>query len=175
MARAMSYDTTGTVKDDEISSEQAQDLAYLAAAAADEPALPGQEPEQDTVPAVTPAESLAGAIQIAGMVAGVAGFPSVAEVWNQNAARGFSEKAVPVLSKYAWGGRILDFLGNGAGVEELALLMYAGPLVLATAAAARKDAAAKAEKSSSSGEHVSSGEPVASVPFVPMAEVNGNA
>lgn len=128
-----------------IGIEQAQDAAYLASLASQEQPLPGAEPEPEPVPSITPEQSLAGVLQIAGMAGAVMGFPSVAQVWNGEACAGFAEKAVPVLRKYAWGARILEFLENGSGVEELALLMYTAPLVVATVAAARKDAAARVQ------------------------------
>lgn len=138
--------TQEQVQHESIGIEQAQDAAYLANLAGQEPPLPGAEPEPEPQPSVTPEQSLAGVLQIAGMAGAVMGYPSVAEVWNGAACAGFAEKAVPVLRKYAWGARILEFLENGSGIEEMALLMYSAPLVLATVSAARKDAAALAEK-----------------------------
>jgi hypothetical protein len=125
--------------------QAARDLAMLQSMAAAEPALPGAEPEPEPLPAVTAEQSLAGVLQVAGMAGAVMGFPSVAAVWNVPACEGFAEKAVPVLRKHAWGARILDFLENGSGVEEIALLMYSAPLVVATVAAARADIAARVE------------------------------
>ena len=48
--------------------------------------------------------------------------------------------------KYPWGQRALDFLQTGAGVEEIALAMYAAPIVLATVQGAKKDLAKQAKK-----------------------------
>lgn len=125
----------------EMSQEQAADLARLAGMAEAE-RIPGaaQEPEPEPV-RVSVEDSLAGVFSIAGMLAGMAGMPSVAKIWTAEHARGLSEKAVPVLKKYAWGRRIIEFVETGAGVEELALLVYAAPLAMATVAAARADLA----------------------------------
>lgn len=88
---------------------------------------------------VDPAESLAGFLAVVGIAAGYAGFPKTASIWNPQTCKGLADKAVPVLVKYPWGARLLDFLQTGAGVEELALLAYAAPLVLATRAAVLED------------------------------------
>ncbi len=125
---------------EDIAPEQLADLAALeAVAAADIP--PGGETEAEPGPAVSSEESLAGLLVVGGMAAGMMGYKRVAAIWNEPACRGFSDRACPVLRKYSWGMRVLDFLDTGAGVEEMALLMYAAPLVLATMAAAKEDAA----------------------------------
>jgi hypothetical protein len=95
--------------------------------------------EQSAVAVIDPAESLAGALQVASIAAGYAGFPKAAAIWTPGTCRALADKAVPVLVKYPWGQRIIDFLQTGAGVEELALLATAAPLVMATIAAVRED------------------------------------
>jgi hypothetical protein len=86
-------------------------------------------------------ESLAGLLVVVSMAAGFAGFKKVAAVWNAETCRGFSGRAVPVLVKYTWGQRALDFLTSGDGVEEMALAAWMVPVVLATMAAVKSDMA----------------------------------
>jgi hypothetical protein len=126
----------------------AEDLQALAAEAAAIDAeaapaalaeVPGSQPEAPAAPQVDPAESLAGFLAILSIAAGYAGLDRTAAIWTPETCRGLADKAVPVLVKYAWGQRILNFLATGAGVEELALAAYAAPLVLATAAAVKDD------------------------------------
>lgn len=125
----------------EVSPEQAADFARLAGMAEAE-RIPGAAPEPEPEPVrMSAGESLAGVFNIAGMLAGMAGMPSVAKIWTPDAARGLSEKTLPVLQKYTWGRRIIEFIETGAGVEELALMVYAVPLVMNTVAAARADLA----------------------------------
>ena len=129
-------------ENNDLSQEQAADLARLDMLAGPEPepdAAPGAEPE--AAPGMDPVESLAGLFTVGGLVAGMLGYRRVADLWGADTCRGMAEKAVPVLVKYPWGARVLDFLATGAGIEEMALAMYAAPLALATMKAARLDAA----------------------------------
>jgi hypothetical protein len=122
-----------------VSEEQAADLARLTMQAGE-----GQDagPIPEAEPAgPTPEESLAGLLTLAGMAAGMAGMTRTAGVWGADTCRGFAERAVPVLAKYGWGQRVLGFLQDGAGVEEMALLAFAAPVALATWQAARADLA----------------------------------
>ena len=71
-----------------------------------------------------------------------AGLKNTAAVWNEETCKGLADRAVPVLRKYPWGGRIISFLETGAGVEEVALGLFVLPVGLATAKAWQADAAA---------------------------------
>lgn len=104
-----------------------------------EAGMPAGPEDAPASQAVDPVESLAGFLTVAGIAAGYAGFPKTAAIWKQETCRGLAEKTVPVMVKYPWGVRLLDFLQTGAGVEELALLAYAAPLLLATRAAVVED------------------------------------
>lgn len=75
--------------------------------------------------------------------------------------------AIPVLRKYPWGGRILDFLERGTGAEEVALGMVVLPLAVATVGAVRADMSSKEEKPEAPKT------PVATVGV--MREVHGHA
>lgn len=90
-------------------------------------------------PAVDPAQSLAGLLSVLGIAAGYAGLEKTAAIWTPDTCKGLADKLVPVLVKYAWGQRLLAFLESGAGVEEMALVAYAAPLVLATMQAVKAD------------------------------------
>lgn len=128
-----------------MSSEQEQDAAALAAMVADagspvtitgEP-VPEPEPGPQKMDAV---ESLAGLLGLAAPVLEFAGLKNTAAVWNADTCRTGAERIVPVLKKYPWGARVLDFLETGAGVEEVALALFALPVALATGRAWRADA-----------------------------------
>lgn len=130
-----------------MSSEQEQEAAALAAMVADagEPVtvtgepVPEQEPEAPRMDAV---ESLGGLLAMASGVFEFAGLKNVAAVWNPQTCRQCAERTVPVLRKYPWGARVLDFLETGAGAEELALAMFLVPVGIATGKAWQADAAA---------------------------------
>ena len=120
--------------------EQARDVAALAALAGEETAaLPGAEPAE---PPPDPAEGLGALLTLVSGVFHMSGFVKVAAMWSPEVCREFAQKAVPVLRKYAWGQRIIAFLETGLGVEEIALVTFAAPLVAATYSAAREDIAA---------------------------------
>lgn len=126
--------------DMDMGQEQAADLARLEQlAAGDEPGQ-GAAPEPEPAP-VDPVESLAALLSMGGMAAGFVGYRRVAELWNGETCAGVAARAVPVMRKYPWGIRALDFLTTGAGVEEMALAVYLAPLALATMQAARADSA----------------------------------
>lgn len=126
----------------------AEELANLAAEAAalDAEAAPaaltetaGAQHEAPPPAPADPVESLAGLLTVLGIASGYAGLSRTAAIWTPETCRGLAAKTVPVLVKYAWGQRLLNFLATGAGVEELALAAYAAPLVLASVAAVRAD------------------------------------
>lgn len=131
-----------------MSMEAAADLARIDALIgqgeqAGPGAGPGPEPER---PGPTPEQAMGGLLTVAALVLGQFGFARAAAVWSPEACQGLADKAVPVMMKYAWGNRIIEFVQSGAGVEEIALAVYAAPMVLATVAAAREDAAERAAK-----------------------------
>ena len=129
-----------------MSSEQEQDAAALAALVAETGAavtVTGEPmPEPPPVPAMSAEESLAGLLYPLPHVLNFAGLKNTAAVWNEETCKGLADRAVPVLRKYPWGGRIISFLETGAGVEEVALGLFVLPVGLATAKAWQADAAA---------------------------------
>lgn len=130
-----------------MSDEQAADLARLEMLAGQGEPGPESQAEQDGPPPADPVESLAGVFTIGAYLAGSIGYKRVEELWQPETCRGLAEKTVPVLLKYPWGQRAIEFLTTGAGVEEVALALYAFPLAVATMKAANADAAAmKAKK-----------------------------
>jgi hypothetical protein len=131
-----------TAPDDAQQAAELRALELSAQGGEPESGAPGVEPAPD-VPEVDPVESLGGLLSLAGMAAGAAGLKRTAEIWNPATCAGLAERVVPVLRKYPWGGRVLDFLQTGSGAEEVALMIYAAPLVVATVGAVRQDTAAK--------------------------------
>ena len=124
-----------------IPDEQAADFARLQAMAGEEsPQAPGQAVAEATPPP-NPAEGLAALLTLAAGVFHMSGFKRAAANWTPEVCREFADKATPVLQKYAWGQRILAFIESGLGVEEVALITFAAPVVAATVAAARLDIA----------------------------------
>lgn len=160
-----------------LSAEQAVDLAHLQGMAGQgQPgpeAVPGGQPGQDG-PGVDPVDSLAGLLSAGGMVAGALGYRRVSELWQPETCRGLSERVVPVLVKYPWGQRVLAFLTEGAGVEEIALAMYAAPLAFATIQAARADEAER-RKAAKQAPAEDSGDMHAGRIFVPPKETTPEA
>jgi hypothetical protein len=130
-----------------MSEEQAAALRSLEEKAGIEQPIQAVAGQQDQAPEMAPADALAGLLQVASVVADGFGFKSVASVWHEGACRGVADRAVPVLLKYAWGRRVLDVLQTGAGIEELALVVYLAPVAMATIKAARLDAEAIRAKS----------------------------
>ena len=122
-----------------IATEAAALDAELAPVQPDSQATPEAEAGVEPVPLADPRESLAGLLSVLGIAAGYAGFPKTAAIWTPDTCRGLADKAVPVLVKYAWGQRLMNFLATGAGVEEMALIAFAAPLVLATVGAVKDD------------------------------------
>lgn len=126
----------------------AEDLNALQAEAAalDAEAAPvSQEAEAEPTieaapaPVMDPLQSLSGFVSLLGIAAGIAGFKKTAAIWTPETCQGMAERLMPVLVKYPWGQRFIGFLQTGAGVEEIALAMYAVPLVLATRKALAED------------------------------------
>lgn len=130
-------------------AETLNDLAVEAAAidaelkpAAPETALAeaaGQDDAPTAPPPIDPVESLAGFLAVVAIAADYGGLKKTAAIWTPEACRGLADKLVPVLMKYTWGQRVLDFLATGAGVEEMALMAYAMPMILVTVQAVRED------------------------------------
>lgn len=123
-------------------SQMEADRAALAAQAGIEP---GQgepvregEPEQGGI-RFDAVESLSGLLSLVGVAAGIAGAKRTAAIWAPEACGRLAAVTVPVLRKYPWGGRVLDFLETGSGAEELALAMVAAPMGMATWAAINAD------------------------------------
>lgn len=125
---------------DELNNLEAEAAALDASTAMPAAAAAAAAPDA-MPPAIEPAESLAGLLTVAGMAASVGGMHRTAAVWSPDACRALADKAVPVMRKYAWGLKVLEFLETGAGVEEIALFAVAAPLVMATAGAVRADLA----------------------------------
>lgn len=125
-------------------SEEAADFARVQAmAAAVEPvpvagAVVESEPEAERMDAV---ESLTGLLSMVNAGASIAGFSRTAAVWTPEACGRVAGATVPVLRKYPWGARILDFLETGTGAEEVALVLACAPLVKATVGAVKADMA----------------------------------
>jgi hypothetical protein len=103
-----------------------------------QPGAPVPEAVQEA-PKMDAAESLTGLLSMMSGAASVAGYKRASAVWTPEACGAVAGAAVPVLRKYPWGARILDFLETGSGAEEVALVMVAGPLVLATVGAVKAD------------------------------------
>lgn len=177
--QGITIDGQAEIVADETPAEMAADLARLEAMTEESQGPgPGSNPEPEPAPEVSPEESLAGFLTVAAMAAGLVGYKRAAAVWSIETCRGFAERAVPVLEKYAWGQRALSFLTSGAGVEEMALAMYAAPVILATVSAAREDAAERAPKDESGVDNHGSGsdsEHEKAGPVEWMRDVHGNS
>ncbi len=159
--------------------EQAADLARLEAMAAEGEPIAGGAENEPSAAQVDLVEALAGAFTVGAMMAGAMGYRRAAELWAPPVCRGLAEKAVPVLQKYPWGQRVLEFLNTGAGVEEVALAFYLMPLAIATRAAVKADEAelaakAKAKPEAEADDSAVEGEAV-TVPEAEASESSGMA
>lgn len=127
---------SGGMEDAElIGPEQAADLQALQAAAQAQP-LPAGAP----VPDVPPVQSLADEfVSVSGIALAVLAvpYPSLSAIWTDEARAAVAASAAAVCEKHGWlaGG----FMGDWGA--EVALLVTAGPLVVASVAAARADTA----------------------------------
>lgn len=124
-------------------SEELGDFARVGAmVGAVEPApgvpVPEQEPER---PKMDAAESMAGLLSAVSGAAGFVGFRNVAGLWTPEVCAEGAAKAVPVLRKYPWGARIIDFFETGSGAEEMALGAFMVPMGFATWQAIKADLA----------------------------------
>jgi len=122
-------------------TEEAADFARVAAMVGSEDAQPGATvPEAvQEAPKMDAAESMAGLLVAASSVAAYSGMKNVAALWTPETCATCAERVVPVLRKYPWGARIIDFFETGAGVEEMALGAFLLPMGFATWQAVKAD------------------------------------
>lgn len=91
-------------------------------------------------------ENLYGLLSMVPIGLNFGGYSNTAKVWGSDACRGLSSALLPVLRKYTWGQKIINFLETGAGVEEMALAAAAFPLAMATMGAVQADKAEKQKR-----------------------------
>lgn len=126
-------------------ADEAKDFARVGAMVDQGEPEPGALVEQEQeAPSVDAAESMAGLLTAVGMVAGETGFKRTAAVWNPETCKSIADMTVPVLKKYPWGARVLDFFETGAGLAEFGLGLVLIPAVLATYRAVSDDMAEEA-------------------------------
>ena len=85
----------------------------------------------DETPKITDSESLSGLFQILGAVLIFMQLKNTAAVLDKNNCDNLAAATVPVLNKYPWGLKVINFLRTGAGIEEGFLLMTAAPIAMA--------------------------------------------
>ena len=121
-------------------AEEMADFARVAGLVGEaEPAPGALVPEEP--PRMDAAESMAGLLSMASSMAAIAGFKNTAAIWTPATCGQAAAVVVPVLRKYPWGGRSLDFFATGAGVEEIALVAFLAPVGFATWGAIQQDSA----------------------------------
>lgn len=86
-------------------------------------------------------DNLYGLLSLVPIGLSFSGLKRTAVVWDDKACQGIATAAMPVLRKYAWGARIINFLETGAGIEEMALAAALFPLGMATIKAYKQDTA----------------------------------
>jgi len=129
-------------------TEEAADFARVGAMVGGAESVPGapvQEPEQDA-PRMDAAESLTGLLSLVGTGAEFVGLAAVAAVWVPDNCEKLASATVPVLRKYPWGARVLDFLESGTGAEEAVLLIALAGMGKATLDAYKLDTAGGEEE-----------------------------
>lgn len=111
-----------------LNAEEAADFARVGAMVGEAPGVNGAvtvtEPEP---PRMDAAESMAGFLGIVAHGAGLVGWKHTGAALG-GSAENIAAAAVPVLRKYPWGARILDFFERGSGAEEILLLAALMPL-----------------------------------------------
>lgn len=127
---------------EQLSSEQAQDLAALEALANDQPLLPGQEPEPAPV---DPVQALAD--EIAGIVLSVSAvlapaLPSLKRIYTPEASKAVGLAVAGVCGKHGWlsGGLMGEY------AEEISAAIILLPLSVATYQGVKGDIASLKEK-----------------------------
>lgn len=134
--------------------EEAADFARVAGqVAAGEPEIGAdwQGEAAPEAPKMDAAESMAGLLVIVSTMGALAGFKNAAALWTPETCSQAGALVVPVLRKYPWGARVLDFFETGAGVEELALGAFLVPMGIATWGAIKADSAPAEEKADQGG------------------------
>lgn len=117
-----------------VTLEEAADFARVGAMVGDTPGTV-TEPEPEA-PRMDATESMAGFLSLVGAGAGLVGWKHTGAALGESAQK-IAAAAVPVLRKYPWGARVLDFFERGSGAEEVLLLGALIPL----AGAVRQDMA----------------------------------
>lgn len=125
----------GEKSPEQIASEQ--NLFQLVADDAPQPGA--SETLAAEMPQTTAEESFKGLLLVCSMALNIGGMKQTAAVWDESACTMLAYSACPVLRKYAWGQKFIQFLETGSGVEEMALFATATPLVLTTAKAVQAD------------------------------------
>lgn len=90
-------------------------------------------------------QSLEGLLGIVPVVLGALGYSKTAAIYTEKARHDLSQALIPVLRKYPWGLKFIDFLQTGSGIEEAALFFVVYPLAIETHKAVQLDKAALSE------------------------------
>lgn len=77
-------------------------------------------------------QNLAGLLTLIGVGFEFKGYMRAALVWSDQACNELAAKLVPVFAKYSWGQRLIAFLNDGGGIEELALFPVALAMITST-------------------------------------------
>lgn len=99
----------------------------------------GQQTE-NAVTVTDAAQSLEGLLSLLPIGLDAVGYKKTAAVWSEQARKNISITAIPVLRKYGWGLRFIEFLEGGTGVHEAALFFAVYPVAVATMKAVEMDA-----------------------------------
>ncbi len=101
-------------------------------------------------------QNLAGLLTLIGVGFEFKGYMRAASVWSDQACNELAAKLVPVFAKYSWGQRLIAFLNDGGGIEELALFPVALAMITSTYNAYMADK--QAEKPVTSTDEMKPGE-----------------
>lgn len=105
---------------------------------------PGQEPQPEQIN-INPVESLKGLLQVGAMLLAAVGLKNTSAVWSDQNCEAVASATIPVMQKYAWGQKAIEFLTTGAGVQEMALFAVLMPMSMATVQAYKLDTAKPVE------------------------------
>lgn len=135
---------------EELTAEQARDLAALAASIAESEPVAAKVQEEEAGGELQPVndasdeENLSGIIELLFIPAPEFGFNHVAAIYTPDTCRKIADRAVPVLRKSGWGRAFLAWCRDGFGIEEMALVAVLFPILKRTRDAVIADIEAKA-------------------------------
>jgi len=125
----MSNENQATKTEEQMQAEAQLDFAIPDETQAQAEVIINKAPIYDNDAAQT---GLYGLLSLLPIGLNIIGLPRTAHVWSDNNCKAVSTAFVPVLRKYVWGQKVIEFLETGGGMEEIALVATLAPLAIIT-------------------------------------------